>query len=255
MVKQTGSLRSFSWQGYHDLLLAFTDAGYSTQLFSGLDPAKQHVVIRHDVDFSIRAAVDIARIEADLGVCAHYFVLLQTEFYNLCSPIDWPLIREIGKLGHDVGLHFDASQYPQDVASLEAAAEHECIILEAVLGRPVTTISFHRPAEALLGLDRELAGRLHAYSPRFFSEIAYCSDSQGSFRFGHPLDLDAFRDGKAMQLLTHPIWWQETARDNHMHILDDLHDARAALLRQEMIDNCKPYATYVQNKAKRKIRP
>ena len=105
MVKQSTHARSFSWQGYRNLVMAFKDVGYQTRLFSELDPAKQHVVIRHDVDFSMRAAVDIARIEADLEVCAHYFVLLRTEFYNLYSPTDWALVREIGKLGHDVGLH------------------------------------------------------------------------------------------------------------------------------------------------------
>tara|TARA_R110000772_G_scaffold229342_1_gene340205 strand:- start:657 stop:1424 length:768 start_codon:yes stop_codon:yes gene_type:complete len=244
--------RKFSWEGYRKILTMFTNAGYQTKFFSELDQQKRHVVIRHDVDFSIRAALDIARIEASLGIYAHYYVLLRTEFYNLCSPTDWQIVREILELGHEVGLHFDASQYDQDIESLEVAAERECTILEAILEHPVTTISFHRPAEALLGLDRKLASRLHAYQPQFFSEIAYCSDSQGAFRFGHPLDHEAFLEGKAMQLLTHPIWWQEKNRDNKMHILDDLHEARSSLLQKEMADNCKPYASHSQNKPSKK---
>lgn len=241
--------RGFSWEGYRTLIQAFLNRGYEAKLFGEMNPDKCHVVLRHDIDFSLKAAVDMARIEADLGVRAHYYVLLQTEFYNLCSPDDWKHVVELCELGHDVGLHFDASRYDQDIDVLEQAAANECEVLAKITGREVSTISFHRPAQTLLGLERPLAGRLHAYQPKFFSDIAYVADSRGFFRYGHPFDHEAFEQKKAMQLLTHPIWWPETEEQDKMALLDRLLAERAALLRSEAIANCKPYAEYMANAA------
>lgn len=170
----------------------------------------QQLILRHDIDMSMEAAVGVARPEHQMGIKAHYFVLLRTEFYNLCSPYDWPRLQEIARLGHNIGLHFDASLYPQELDVLEENVARECEILQTILEQPVTAINFHRPAQSLLGLERNLAGRTHAYQPRYFSEIAYCSDSQGAFRYGHPHNHEAFLNRRSMQLVTHPIWWPKT---------------------------------------------
>jgi len=37
--------------------------------------------------------------------------------------------------------------------------------------------------------------------------MGYCSDSRGAWHHGHPLDHPAVAEGRALQLLTHPIWW------------------------------------------------
>jgi len=235
-------IREFSWNGYRQLIQAFVDQGYEIPPLSDFSPDKPHLLVRHDVDFSMKFALDIAHIEADMGWRAHYFVLLQTEFYNLCSPDDWNRLRLLIELGHDVGLHFDASRYSQDVGSLELATATECDVLEQILGRKVTNISFHRPAPSLLGLDRTLAGRDHLYRPRYFSDVAYITDSRGLFRYGHPLDHEAFAAKHAMQLVTHPIWWQEREPVDKMTILDDFLTDRMAILSAETIANCLPYA-------------
>lgn len=240
------TMREFSWAGYRNLIQTFVDQGYTIQPIAAFDPGEAHLLLRHDIDFSMEAAVDIARVEADSGWRAHYYVLLQTEFYNLCGPEDWNRLRALRDLGHDVGLHFDASRYPQDVEALEEAVALECGILERMLDREVTNISFHRPAPSLLGLDRKLAGRDHLYRPRYFSDIAYVADSRGLFRYGHPFDHDAFAEKRAMQLLTHPIWWQEDEAADKMSILDAFLSDRAAILRAETIANCLPYAEHCE---------
>jgi hypothetical protein len=243
----TDLARDFSWAGYRALVGSFLNAGYEVRLFGELDPAKAHLVLRHDIDFSMTAAVNVARIEADLGVRSHYYVLLRTEFYNLFGRDDWGRLHELLELGHDVGLHFDASLYDQDIPALDEAAARECNILEDLLGRDVTSISFHRPARMLQGLARQFALRSHTYEPRFFSDIAYVTDSRGMFRYGHPLDHPGFADRKAMQLLTHPIWWCETEVHDKMTILDDLLDHRSKILQQEAASNCIPYAQRLNN--------
>jgi hypothetical protein len=237
--------KGFSWDDYRTLLRAFQSSGYTFCSYSDIKPEESHVVLRHDIDFSLEAALDIARIESDLGISAHYYVLLRTDFYNLCSPSDWEVLNKIQSLGHSIGLHFDASLYEGSFEVLDVAAAKECDVLEALTSARVETISFHRPSKVLQGLDRKLAGRLHTYLPRFFNDIAYYSDSQGLFRFGHPLDSEAFSKRKAIQLLTHPIWWTPNHVADRIKLLDVFLEKRFNVLRQAAIDNCKPYAVHI----------
>lgn len=235
--------RGFTWHDYTYLLKAFLNSGYIFSDYADLDPEKSHVILRHDIDFSLEAARDIARIEADMGIVAHYFILLRTEFYNVCSPSDLIILEEIRDLGHEIGLHFDAAQYDNQMDVIQKAVRRECEILETIVSVPVKSISFHRPAKSLQGIPNRLADRMHAYQPQFFSDISYFSDSQGAFRFGHPLDSDAFRRKAAMQLLTHPIWWTREAVSDRLDLIDRFLEGRSALLRSEAAANCKPYAT------------
>ena len=40
------------------------------------------VILRHDIDCSLKAALKMAKIEDDLDVTSTYFILLTSEFYN-----------------------------------------------------------------------------------------------------------------------------------------------------------------------------
>lgn len=161
--------------------------------------------LRHDIDLSLELAVEMAEVEAELGVQSTYFVLVSTDIYNPASSRSRRLLSTIIDNGHEIGLHFDATQTGNE--DLDRSAERECDILAKLTGRSVETISFHRPARELLGSNKRLAGRRHTYEPEFFSKIAYISDSNGGWHHGHPLDHPAIGARTAIQLLTHPIWW------------------------------------------------
>lgn len=225
----------FSAAGYAALVRALLARGYTVRGFADAEPAARHLILRHDIDMVVEAAVPIAEAEAALGVAATYFVLVRSELYNPFAPSGATALTRIAALGHEIGLHFDAALYSE--AALEEAAARECAILEAFTERPVRTISFHRPHSSLLGRAGALAGRRHAYEPRFFSDMGYSSDSRGGWHHGHPLTHDAVTAGRALQLLTHPIWWQEppappTAR------LDALLDARVDALDRALAAHC-----------------
>ena len=143
-------------------------------------------------------------------------------------------------LGHRIGLHFDAALYPNDLASLDEACRRECDALEQLLGRAVEMVSLHRPAKTLLGLDRTLGGRAHCYQPRWFKHIGYCSDSRGAWGHGHPLCHSAVTAGRALQLLTHPIWWTGDA-GTPVDKLTLFVDARTHLLRDELAAHCRVF--------------
>jgi hypothetical protein len=231
----------FTSAGYAALLAALRARGYEVRGYDDAEPARRHLVLRHDLDMSLEAALPIAALEAEAGVCATYFVLLRSEMYNVQSAASARALAAIAGEGHAIGLHFDASLYPDDDRALESAADAECAVLEQVLGRPVAMISFHRPAPRLRGRAGRLAGRRHAYEARFFAEMGYCSDSRGAWHFGAPLEHPAVAAGRALQLLTHPIWWQDGAGATVQERLDRFAHGRYQLLRAELGRHCDAY--------------
>lgn len=235
--------RHMSLPAYRDLLQNLLRAGYSVVGFDEANGERRDLIVRHDVDMCLDRAVEMAALEADMGVHANYFVLLNTEMYNVGSRSGQRALAEILRLGHEVGLHFDPSDIPEgDVQKMQAAVARECQLLESNLGRDVRVVTFHRPAKWLLGYSEQLAGRLHGYLPRFFSEMGYCSDSEGRFRFHHPLSHPAVLKGLGLQLVIHPIWWCAEIGEGALEKLERFLREREERLAEELAANCRPFA-------------
>ena len=230
---------SFSPLGYRQLLNGFLDIGYCVSTFTDAKAKSPHLVLRHDIDMSLEAALEIAKIENELGVHAHYFVLLRTEMYNLFSERGLSILGQIGELGHKIGLHFDASLY--SASKLEEAASWEIDCLNTAIGSGIEMVSFHRPSKTLLGKDSKIGGQYHTYQPRWFNDMAYCSDSRGHWSYGHPLDFEEVKSGHAIQLLTHPIWWFKQNEETAVERLDAFVGCRQKRLQQQLAINCDPY--------------
>jgi len=237
--------RSFTAPGYAAILRRFREMGYVVCNFETAQPDMRHLVLRHDIDMSVQAALPIAAIESDFGLTASYFVLLRSELYNPFSSENIRDLRQIMEMGHEVGLHFDASLYPAEREPLEREASRECTILEALLEKPVRTISFHRPARALLGLPGRIGGRRHTYEPYFFRDMGYCSDSRGEWTYGHPLDHPAIEKSRALQLLTHPIWWSGNEVVSQVDRLNLLRSSQDQAFAEALAANCEPYRSVI----------
>ena len=65
----------FTPAAYRDLLESLLARGYSVRGYADADPGQRHLILRHDIDMSLDAALPIAEIENALGLKAHYFVL------------------------------------------------------------------------------------------------------------------------------------------------------------------------------------
>jgi hypothetical protein len=115
-------------------------------------------------------------------------------------------------MGRHIGLHIDLSLYCDEEFSDGAARELD--VLSWVSGVEPAAISFHRPAQHLLGADSIAFEVPHTYESRYTRLIAYFSDSRGRFRFGHPQLSEVFERREAMQLLLHPIWWSAEHRQS-----------------------------------------
>lgn len=235
------SAHDFTLDGYRALLDAMAERDYRFVGYDEARPEARHVILRHDVDLCPDDAVTMAKVEAECGVSSTYFVRLRGSLYNPFAGETVDAMHALSDAGHAVGLHLDASLYADDPDQLDAAATQECQILESILGRPVSMISFHRPAKSLLGLDRRLAGRRHAYEPLFFDEMGYCSDSRGAWHYGHPLEHQALRDRRALQLLTHAEWWAGGMTIGALECLDKLVERIDAKMRDAVAADCEPY--------------
>lgn len=199
----------FSLEGYGELLSVFKDASYSfcgfEEIDSRLTEGHPFVVLRHDIDISLRPALEIAHIEYEQGIQATYFVLLNSPFYNALSRSNAELILQIHQYGHQIATHLDLAAYDNDFARALMEVDIFAKFYPFINTR---LVSLHSSSYDLQHMPIELSQQLNTvYGPAVRGEIAYLSDSTGRWRYGHPLDSQAFKTRKPIQLLTHPIWW------------------------------------------------
>ena len=168
---------------YRELIAAAGAGGYRFTRFDH-DPVDGDLFLRHDVDFSLEAALTIARLNHELGVPATFFLLPTSAFYNLESKEGHAAIAELRSLGHSVGLH---AEWP--IATLDPRFD------------PV--IAWHNPGPR--NISEPVAGGVNVMEPRFSRH--YRSESNQNWRHGCPLE--ALRAGEFpwLQLLLHPEIW------------------------------------------------
>lgn len=209
----------FTILDYRNLIEAFLSEGYSFELFSGRYSKEGVVYLRHDVDFSVKSAYEMALIDQSLGINSTFFFLPNSELYNIYSKRALDLVNGIIEMGHDVCLHIDSDT----LSNLEIVTK--CFKKYYPLSN-TGVISFHQPNAIPLNFHL-LEGIIDVYSPRFFSEIEYASDSGGEWKFGYPLYRPSFKRKGSFQLLIHPLWWVSSGTDSNYAIgqlVDEIHN-------------------------------
>ncbi|MEN3281357.1 MAG: hypothetical protein V7607_2497 [Solirubrobacteraceae bacterium] len=175
-------------------------------LAEAFEPANNRpvLVLRHDVDVSLDAALRLAELEADLGVRASFLVMLDWPLYDVRALEGRRVLRRLRELGHDVGLHVDPrTPTAANDATLAVARDR----LAVATGAVVRSLSFHRPTPACLHGETKIAGMVNAYGRPLMR--CYLSDSRGRFEVGDPARALMGATGAVRQLLLHPIWWGE----------------------------------------------
>ena len=232
-------MMEFSFEGYSKLLSAFEDAGYSfcgfEEIDSRLTEGEPFVVLRHDIDISLRPALEIARIEYEQEIQATYFILLRSPFYNSFSRSNAEIIMQIHQYGHEIATHLDLAAYDDDLA--RALMEVD-IFAKFYPFINTWLVTLHSASFDLQHTPIELSQELNnVYGHAVRGEIAYLSDSTGRWRYGHPLNSQAFKTRKPIQLLTHPVWWiqrGETAAKKLEHMLYSDYQQSCATLKEFM---------------------
>lgn len=196
-------------EDYLALASTFVKHGYACVTLEQFSPSRKDLILRHDIDINIDAAVEMATRERERGFLATYYALLTSEFYNLMSKSGRIAIRAIAEMGHEIGLHFDTAVYAS-ADEIDEKIMQECNQLEQILGCSVKSVSPHRPGRVCSGWlakNHSPAGRNHPYQTRFFSEARYYSDSPGYWGHGNPLEHLRSQEVSAAQILTHPHLW------------------------------------------------
>lgn len=186
-------------------------------------PEASFIILRHDVEFSPKRALQLARLEASSGVSASYFFQVSGSSYNLFSPENIEIAGEISSLGHRLGLHFNPHA-PRMTKAAEDAILFELNAMTERLGLKIDRFSIHRPTADLLEQRIHIDGFINAYSQEFFSyyspeeeipdepPVKYVSDARNQWcytgRFDFP-DEAFFKSYKKVQLLCHPYTWTE----------------------------------------------
>ena len=193
-------------------------------------------VLRHDIEFSIDRAYELAKIEKDLGVVSTYTVQLRNNTYNALSEKNIELIRKIKDLGHHIGLHQNPPLMEKEMLGNYIMTDIQ--ILEHFYGFEIDRFAFHRPKKEYLASYVMLEDKINCYDKKFFHyfdekpdklDVLYISDSNHKWKFGYPLDFDLSKIDK-LQLLTHPYSWTVNGGDNYGNYLSLIRERNKELV-------------------------
>jgi hypothetical protein len=202
---------------YRELLQAARAGGYRWAFFDA-EPRDGDLLLRHDVDLSLDAALRTAELEAEEGAAATYFLMTESVFYNLSSSEGRAAIKRLRQLGHRVGLH---AVWPN-------ARLHE---------RFDPVVAWHNPDPEYMSAP--VAGATNVMQAPWFSPDTYRSDSNQRWRHGCPHEELATGAFPWLQLLTHPEIWAYpggTMGETMHAMLDAERERRVEQLRADRID-------------------
>ena len=208
---------SFTLEHYGELLAAAGDGGYDWGFFAGA-PRDGVVILRHDVDLSLDAALRMAELEAEAGAAATYFLMTESVFYNLASSEGVTAIERLRALGHRVGLH---AVWPKAVLD----------------DRFDAVVAWHNPDPDYM--TAPVGGMVNVMQPDFFDPEHYRSDSNQRWRHGCPHEQLARGEFEWLQLLTHPEIWAypgRTMRETMLAMLEADKQVRLEHLAADRID-------------------
>ena len=208
MIRDANPERDFSTDHYREIVetikqthrtLSFADV---RDLGDALFDIERFVIMRHDVEISIPAAVRLAEIDAAAGVRSTFF-LLQTGDYNPFEEEEARGVRQILDLGHDIGVHYDGALFERLQVDAETVVIAQISMFEAFFGTTVSAMSSHMPMRS--GITLTVPGVIDAYEPKYIVDMKYLSDSTQQWREG--VVTETLHRHDRVQLLTHEYIW------------------------------------------------
>jgi hypothetical protein len=207
----------FDLDHYAELLDAAKVGGYRFAFFDH-EPQAGDLFVRHDVDLSLKAALEIAELEAGRGAGATYFLMTESVFYNLASHEGRVALGRLRALGHRVGLH-----------AVHPNAERD--------GRFEPVLAWHNPDPDYV--HEPVEGAVNVMQRPWFDPDHYRSDSNQHWRQGCPHEQLARGDFDWLHLLIHPEIWVypgATMRETMHAMLDAERETRLRHLAADRID-------------------
>jgi hypothetical protein len=208
---------AFDLDHYRELLAAAKAGGYRFAFFDR-EPASGDLLLRHDVDLSLDAALTLGELEAEADAAATYFLMTRSVFYNLASAEGEHALSRLRELGHRVGLH---AVYPR----LDLDDRFDPVV------------AWHNPDPDFM--REPIDGAVNVMQAPYFDADRYRSDSNQHWRSGCPHEDLAAGRFEWLQLLTHPEIWVYpggTMRETMLSMLDAERDRDLERLADDRID-------------------
>ena len=180
--------------------------------------ADSFTLIRHDVEFDVPKAHQMAILDAELGIESSFLFQVRSHAYNFISRENIRIVNQINEMGHNLGLHVYISHIDKgDWKSLYGELAFQKKIMEGSLGIKIDRFSFHRPpAWVLENGDDLIDGLFNLYGKSFFEYtlfpkapkyIKYFADSRHKWDYGDPMCDFNYRK---FHLSLHPDEWSST---------------------------------------------
>jgi len=210
----------FSYKHYREMLKKALKDGFVISNFRDYEKNKKVpklIILRHDVDYSPKRALEIARIEASLKIKSTFFVRVHGEHYHPFDRESYPIFKEILKMGHEMGLHYEAktlSRIFQNNAIVLFRKEKK--ILEDIFEIKIESAAEHADLNRqdkywinhmFRHITKSQGGIKHHTYEKEFQEC-YLTDSCGKWNKGC---LCKNLGQNHLQLLTHPDLWGKGA--------------------------------------------
>lgn len=207
----------FTYECYKALLQKLREHGYEIADYESWRQKKRCVILRHDIDYDVHKAVEMAEFEQEEEAASTYFVLLTSDFYNVFSRGTNQALHKIISCGHTIGLHFDEVRYPflaGDPEGIRQKIAEEAEILGTAVGQKITTVSMHRPSKEILDADLQIPGIINSYGKVFFKDFKYLSDSRRRWR--EPVEeIISSKQYERLHILIHAFWYNRQEIDLH----------------------------------------
>ena len=200
----------------------YTLAGWNAAVSNGAT-TKHAVLLRHDVDADLQAAVEMARLESNHGIYSTYFMLDTADYWQNKHEL-LTSIESILYYGHEIGWHNNVTT--RHIRTQRPIPEliNEALNVLRLSGADVIGTASHgdplchdynyvnyqvwntcpHPTERSVHSLSDFGLDYEAY---FIRRTHYISESGGIWRQCD--DIADFKDkGGVLQVLIHPQWWK-----------------------------------------------
>lgn len=241
----------FSFEDYREIIRIIKSTGRHANYADALHK-DAFVIMRHDVEYSVERAFDLARVESSMDFLSTYFFQWTNNSYNVLSRKNRDMIKDMHERGHKIGLHF-ALNGMTDMQEVRKQIVREIHMLSEMFGFEISEFSVHRPSREILAENIKLPGIINAYQDEFFTfadnvtqesrlGIKYMSDANHIWRYGYPDEENIVSNAK-VQILTHPFAWTKKGYDNY-HNYESLVKEKYCELIESIDRECKDFGEY-----------
>jgi hypothetical protein len=202
-------------------------------------PNGKAAYFRHDIDLFLDGVLPMAEAEHQLRIRSTYFVPLTLPF-NVMYAENMKIIRQLLAWEHEIGLHYDLSQYPTDEPACSQRLRWEAELLASITQQKVRVIAQHNPFRGLPDPFLQCDEFLNPRDPRLADGLLYVSDSCRAWRDDNLLRCFSQAEAPSkLLLLTHPGLWLDGSVLTQTEYLRNVLAQRAAeQVRRYIAEDC-----------------